>query len=567
LPLLLLGGFEGAFFRDQAFTLSISLLASLLVALAILPVLVLKFTGKREEKAGSTAFTRGFDGLLQRYESALQTAMKHPWLVTAGVLLLFGLAAAAFMAVPKNLLPETEERRVSYQLRLPGNAAINTTRLTASELTRQIRAETGAEGILTLGGFTDQTNIARIADEGINKFYIEVPVSSQAMADQVHRVMDAWVADRGDMLAERRPEFSIFSNLLGAGGEPVVFQVVGRERSRSEQSAMAFVSRLESSNSAASSLEKLYPERVDTWHIRFMPERLVQFGLGEREVIDYMESMARGNQLTEWSREDESIALRLFSGRPQSFEPAEIRIPSDGRSIQLRDIAHIEQVAEAQQLERVDQTPVLSYAAGYSLSDWWWNSRSIREEARQFTRETGVQLRITGTAVAIEGMLRDMGRLLLISLLLIYIILAAQYENLKYPLIIIFAVPFAWVGSLLILWVTGAGLNLLAFMGILILTGIAVNDAILKVDFMRRYLAETGQLQEAILLAGKHRFRPVIMTTVTTILGLMPMLLPIGDGYEFRQSLALALTGGMLTSTTLTLFVIPMLFRLLHKKL
>ncbi len=567
LPLILLGGFEGAFFRDQAFTLSISLLASLLVALAILPVLVLKFTGRSQEKAGATAFTRGFDGLLERYERALETAIKRPLWVGLTVFILLILAAAAFVAVPKSLLPDTEERRVSYQVRLPGNAAIFTTRLSAADLTRHLRAQTGADGILTLGGFTDQSNIARIANEGINKFYIEVPVESQAMADEVHEIITNYISDRGDWLAEQLPEFTIFSSLLGSGGEPVVVQVVGRERDRSQEAAFEFASRAGFTNpGTASSFEKLYPEQVDTWHIRFRPERLVQFGLNERQVIDYMESMARGNQLTEWTREDENIALRLFSGRTRTFEPGEIRIQTSGRSVRLADIAVMERVAESQQLERINQTPVLSYVTGLSMADWWWNSRSIREEARRFTADTGIQLRITGAAVEIERMLRDMGRLLLISLLLIYIILAIQYENLKYPLIIIFAVPFAWIGSLLILWITGAGLNLLAFMGILILTGIAVNDAILKVDFMRRYLDKSGDLKEAIRLAGRHRFRPVMMTTVTTILGLLPMLLPFGDGYEFRQSLALALTGGMVTSTILTLFVIPLIFRLMHKK-
>lgn len=305
---------------------------------------------------------------------------------------------------------------------------------------------------------------------------------------------------------------------------------------------------------------------VDIYHIYFRPDRLVQLGLTERQVIDFMESRARGNMITEWTREDENIALRLFSTRQTSFNPEEIRIQARGRSVALRDVADIRMAEEPQQLERVDQAPVLSYSADMSMADWWRNSSRIREQMRAFTRSTGLEVRVAGSAVQVEDMLRDMARLLLISMLLIYIILAVQYENLKYPFIIIFSVPFAWIGSFLILWITGAGLNILAFMGILILTGIAVNDAILKVDFMRRYFEDTGKLKEAILLAGKHRFRPVIMTTVTTILGLMPMILPIGDGYEFRQSLALALMGGMLTSTTLTLFVIPVLFSWLNKE-
>lgn len=598
LPLILLGGFEGAFFRDQAFTLSISLLASLLVALGVLPVLVLKFTGKRKEDAeGSSAFTRGFDGLLQRYERSLETSMRHPWLVTAGVLVLIGLAVLAFMRVPKSLLPETEERVVSYQVSLPGNAAIHTGRLAASELTRHVRSETGASNVLVMGGYTDQTNIARIASEGMNKFYIEVPVENREMAQQVHESIRGYLGGRPDWLAEQLPEFTIFSTLLGSGGEPVVFQFVGRDRDLSEAASVQFASALNgirsrNGNTGAGSgggdgigngngdgysevdgtlishkLEKLYPELVDTWHIQFRPDRMVQLGLTETQVISFMESMARGNAVTEWSSEDENIQLRLFSSRPRIFEPGEVRIPASGRSVRLSDIAEIRREAEPQQLERVGQTPVLSFASGMTMGEWWSNSRDIRAAAEAFTRETGMQLRITGAAVAVEGMLRDMGRLLLISLLLIYIILAIQYENLKYPFIIIFSVPFAWIGSFLLVWIAGGSLNMLAFMGILILTGIAVNDAILKVDFMRRYLLETGKLDDAIRLAGRHRFRPVMMTTVTTILGLMPMLIPIGDGYEFRQSLALALTGGMITSTTLTLFVIPILFRALHRKL
>ncbi|MGF1669446.1 MAG: efflux RND transporter permease subunit, partial [Balneolaceae bacterium] len=119
--------------------------------------------------------------------------------------------------------------------------------------------------------------------------------------------------------------------------------------------------------------------------------------------------------------------------------------------------------------------------------------------------------------------------------------------------------------SLLIMYLTGTGLNAMSFMGVLILTGIAVNDSILKVDFMRRYLADTGNLDKAVELAGRHRFRPVVMTSVTTILGLIPMLIPFGEGYAFRQSLALALMGGMVTSTILTLYLIPVIFRWLER--
>ncbi len=176
-------------------------------------------------------------------------------------------------------------------------------------------------------------------------------------------------------------------------------------------------------------------------------------------------------------------------------------------------------------------------------------------------QRTGNEIRVGGSALDVINLLKELGFLLGISVLLIYLILAIQYENLKYPFIIILAIPFAWIGSVFALWIGGVSLNALSFMGILILTGIAVNDSILKVDFMRRYYSETGNLDEAIKQAGINRFRPVVMTSMTTILALIPMLIPFGDGYAFRQSLAIALMGGMVTSTFLTLYLIPLVFK------
>ncbi|MDZ7773651.1 MAG: efflux RND transporter permease subunit [Balneolaceae bacterium] len=194
------------------------------------------------------------------------------------------------------------------------------------------------------------------------------------------------------------------------------------------------------------------------------------------------------------------------------------------------------------------------------FSGWWLNSSAINEAMAVFTQRTGLDVEVGGSARSIAELLRSMGQLLLVSVIIIYLILAIQFESLKYPVIILVAVPFAWIGSILVLWATGVSLNALSFMGVLILTGIAVNDSILKVDFMRRYLNDTGDLDQAVTQAGLHRFRPVVMTSLTTIFGLVPMLIPFGDGFAFRQSLAIALMGGMVTSTVLTLYLVPIIF-------
>jgi HAE1 family hydrophobic/amphiphilic exporter-1 len=207
---------------------------------------------------------------------------------------------------------------------------------------------------------------------------------------------------------------------------------------------------------------------------------------------------------------------------------------------------------------------VLTFTTPYGIGEAWNNVGRLRELATETSVRTGTQVRLAGSILRVESLLNDMSVLIGISLILMYLILAIQYESLGMPLMILLSVPFAWVGALVFLWIGGAGLNVMSFMGILILTGIAVNDAILKVDFMSRYLADTGDLDMAIRMASRHRFRPVVMTSATTILGLLPMVLPFGEGFETRAALGLALIGGLVTSTMLTLYVIPTIFRVIY---
>ncbi len=578
LPLVFLGGFEGAFFQDQAWTLSISLLASLFVALIILPVLVVQILERRKRKAGEASDAgdasagdgqlntrQFFNRLLEWYEGSLQQVLRRPvWMFTVATLLI-ATAGYAFMVVPKTMLPEDEPSLVTYRVELPGNTSLPSTMQAADAVNVRLqRAGLGMGQIQISGGFTDQTNLANLAREGLNKFTISVPVSGYAEADRAEEVIRQFDRDFASWTIEPVSDTQSWSALIGADQPPVLFRMIGMNRDESERMSAELQQSLNDAGLAVE-FRKQYEQMVDTWNIRFRTDRMMQLGIQEQEVIRYLEAITRGSFVSDWAREDERIGIRLMGRQGQIYNPSEITLRLGSREIPLSHIAHIERAAEPEQLERVDQTPVLSFVADWDLADWWWNRSATMDTVRDFVRSTGTEVQVAGNAMMVQNLMTDMARLLLLSILIIYIILAIQFENLKYPFIIILAVPFAWVGSLIIMWISGTGLNAMSFMGILILTGIAVNDSILKVDFMRRYLADTGNLGKAIELAGKHRFRPVVMTSVTTILGLVPMLIPFGEGYAFRQSLALALMGGMITSTILTLYLIPVIFGWLEK--
>ncbi len=565
LPLIFLGGFEGAFFQDQAYTLSISLLASLFVALIILPVLVVQILERRkkktdEGKSGQLNTRKFFNTLLERYEVSLQSVLKRPvWMLTFATFLI-AAAGYAFLMVPKTMLPEDEPSAVSYRVQLPGNTSLNSTVQAADALKMRLQSAGLGEGKIQMeGGFTDQTNLANLAREGLNKFAVSVPVDGSSEARRVSEVMDRFDEDFPGWTTEPVSETQSWSALIGADQPPVMFRMVGMNRELSERHATELEGALTEAGLPVN-FSKQYEQEVDTWNLRFRSGRMLQLGISEQDVIHYLESVTRGSFVTDWNRQDERIGIRLLGDQQRIYNPEEISLRLTNREVPLSYLASIEQAKEPEQLERVDQTPVLSFVADWELADWWWNRSETVETVDDFMRNTGMEVQIAGNALMVQNLMTDMGMLLALSILLIYIILAIQFENLKYPLIIIAAVPFAWVGSLLAMYLTGTGLNAMSFMGVLILTGIAVNDSILKVDFMRRYLGDTGNLNKAIEMAGKHRFRPVVMTSVTTILGLVPMLIPFGEGYAFRQSLALALMGGMITSTILTLYIIPVIF-------
>ena len=572
LPLIFLGGFEGAFFQDQAYTLSISLLASLFVALIILPVLVVQILERRKKnaqeatgKSGQLNTRKFFDQLLELYESSLQSVLKKPvWVLLLAAFLVVG-AGFSFVMVSKTMLPEDEPTSVSYRVQLPGNTSLPSTQQAAEALRQRLEvAGLGQNNIQMEGGFTDQTNLANLAREGLNKFSVIIPVDGTEEAVQAEAEMKAFNADFPAWTVDPVSDTQSWSALIGADQPPVLFRLVGMDRELNERYSIELEKSLTEAGLPVS-LQKQYEQEVDTWNLRFRSDRMLQLGISEPEVVRYLQSVTRGSFVTDWNRQDERIGIRLLGDQQRIYNPEEISLRLANREVPLSYLAEIQRAKEPEQLERVDQTPVLSYVADWELSDWWWNRAQTVETVNNFMRRNGVEVQIAGNALMVQNLMTDMGLLLALSILLIYIILAIQFENLKYPLIIIVAVPFAWVGSLLAIYLTGSSLNAMSFMGILILTGIAVNDSILKVDFMRRYLNETGNLKKAIEMAGKHRFRPVVMTSVTTILGLVPMLIPFGEGYAFRQSLAVALMGGMITSTILTLYIIPVIFGKVEK--
>lgn len=558
-PLLFLGGFEGAFFRDLAATLSISLLSSLIVALLILPVFVAQVS--KSTKGGTSGIIlKLLNNIISTYERSLAKFSKHP---VIGLFLAIGLFLGAvwlFMITPKQALPEDRPEQAEYVVTLPGNTSLRAAKDAALTINQFMdEQDIGEEDPFILGGYTDNTDLSSIAEEGLNKFTLAVPINGFEGEAEATRFFDSIVEVFVDWKYEKKDVGSLnFANT--SNRVPVELSLIGLDRSLTERVGTELESYLQQTFEGITLLQK-YPQKVKAYNISFKDDELLRYEITVDEVQGFLESQTRGEFVTNWNQQDEQLGIWLVGNSADITDPTELILEISNRFIPFSYVADIEVRDEAEQIERIAQSAVLTYNTNLTSVDWWWRGEEFQEQVSQFIQQTGIEIEINGTALEVNELIKDLGLLLLISVILIYLILAIQYENLLYPFIIILAIPFAWIGSISALYITATSLNALSFMGILILTGIAVNDSILKVDFMKRYYEDTGDLDSAVRQAGINRFRPVVMTSLTTILGLIPMVLPFGDGYVLRQSLAIALMGGMVTSTLLTLYLIPTIYR------
>ena len=556
LPLLFLGNVEGAWFREQALTLTFSLLASLFVALFILPSLAVMLSSATVRSSAIIV------SLQKAYEWGLLRVLHRRWMAVA--LGCAGIVSVMFIVrmIPAEVLPWMETGERSYQFTLPENTSLEVTSETAQWLQQALLADSVVASSLSLGGFTDQTRPEQIARERLNRFVLLAEVPQSRQKHLIERFME--------QLRRQYASWEILSLPTG---------LLSQFSGAAEQEGL--VIRLSHTNRALV-LERL-PELYALWqqqlslpvpkqtHTRsisvyeLIPRQDVYlyYGLSMDDVSRQIAAQGLGHLSTRWNRDRLSQQIRLFSAdEVPSSEVQSLLIRDGTRNWRLSDLFDIRKVEEPELLERVRQGNTISLAVSAGTVELMQNRERISEVLRMWTQPIGAEFSLAGSVHEGAQLLQRGYVMLGFSVLLIFLILAMQYESLVYPLLILVSVPFAWLGSLLGLVLFGLSLNLFSILGILILTGIAVNDAILKVDFMRRYFAESGDANEAAKRAGEHRFRPVVMTTLTTVLGLIPLMLPFGEALEIRQSLAIALIGGMISSTILTLYVIPGVFAL-----
>jgi len=561
LPITLVEGLAGRLFRDQSLAVVGSLLASLIVALTVVPLIVSR--GSDPPRLPRDKSKSGFRPL-RYYDRGLVWTLDHRWSVMMlCALLLFG---AGFMAyhLPREVIPKTEQGRLDVRVTLPTDADLNMVSARAAEIESQVKSKGLAMRILADLGERDQAMLD-LDPRPPYEADITLLLPTDKTADEILPVIASLQLPNDMSIRAKRVETQL-EQLLTVSDADILIDLVSEDR-RDAEAVVDRIQQLLEARSELRNVRRTDAASVPTYQLTFNRDVMNRYGVADRTLTSYLEAGARGSEATTLKTVNEEVPIVIRARQIDSIERLlSQQIPARDGVMPLRVFVEAESIPLPAALVRVDQSSVIRLTADigerYDLREAVAAIQEITDAELPFM----VRSRVGGAVEVFQQSMLGVALSISLSLLLVYLILAAQFENLVQPLIILISVPLAVAGVALVLGLTGQSINLMSLMGTVVLVGIVVNDAIIKVDFINQRRADGMAIREAILAAGHDRARPILMTTITTVFGLLPLALGFGQGAELRAPLAISIVGGLTSASLLTLFIVPALYSIVSSK-
>jgi hydrophobe/amphiphile efflux-1 (HAE1) family protein len=577
-PFLLIVGLAALIFRELILTISFAILASLPLALTLVPMLAaqlgkIRFKSGLEDNRVLVGFENWFLRVTDRYKQAAGFTVNHKAIVLASVLVVAGFLFNSARTIPNEFLPQVDDGSVGAFIRLPpGSTPQQTNRLT-QEIEAMVAQMPHVQATFaTAGGFLFGGASAANAGRGSLDILLE-PVSQRKMsADQWVRTLQDSINARGFAGARvgvRPPRIrGLRTSSSGQdvsiailGDEITVLQDISRELVRRMQGipGLENVQNPEDEGSPLLSIE-LDRERARTRNLNVQ-----QVGTAIRTALD-------GTIATRFAEGNFEYDVRVFfpRGRFQSvadLEDIPLVTARGAAPVRLGDVAAVRNRLGPTNIRRVNQNRQIEVTGDVitEVSTIGAVTDSVRARLADLELPDGYGMIIGGEQEAIDESNQQLALVIALAIFLVFVVLAVQYESLLNPVVIIVSVPLSMMGVIGILLMTGTPFSAPVILGAILLAGIVVNNAILLIEFAENFMAEGGHTRtEAIIAAGGARIRPIMMTTVTSLVGTLPLALGLGEGGELMRPLAIAVVGGLSVSTVLTLFVVPCTYLIMH---
>lgn len=580
-PFLLITGLAALIFRELILTISFAILASLPLAVTLVPMLAAQF-GKVRFSSGLdrfrplVAFDRGFSRMTEWYRRIATTAVRRRWWVMAGAAASGVFAYWLSTTFDSEFLPQVDNGNVSVFVRLPpGSSPYQTDRITR-EIEAMVNEMPGVETVFaTAGGFFFGGSTAGNAGRG------SIDIVLAPMEQRNNLSAEQWVTQLQNRIDARgfagarvgvRPP-RIPGLRTNRSGEDVSLRIVGDDLARMNEIGQEIVRRVRGVP-GLENFDVQTDDAVPLLAITLDRERARALGLDVATVGQTVRTALDGTIATQYAEGNYQYDVRVRFPRDR-FTSGEdlgtvLLFPATGNSapVTLNDVATVRRVVGPTSIRRHNQNRVLSLSGDVltEIAPMTAVSDSVRARLDGLQLPDDYGIVFSGEEEAIAESNRQMLLVVTLAIFLVFVVLAVQYESLLDPLVILMAVPLALVGVMIALWVTSTNLSAPVFLGMIMLAGIVVNNSILLVEFIEHYRHERNvPLEEAVVEAGVVRMRPILMTTFTSVMGSLPLALGMEAGGEMMRPLAIAVVGGLIFSTLLTLFVVPTGYVIVHR--
>lgn len=574
LPIVFTEGITRQLFVDMGLTIGYSLGASLIVALTVVPAMSSKILVKTKEQKES----RFFNGLMNGYGKVLDWSLKHKAVIFIGVLVLLVGSALASLSKGTAFMPTMESTQMTITLELPDTTPLSETAEVTDRVVEILRnmedvedvgamASTSSMGSLMGGSADSSTHETSIYLTTVEKPKLNNKELSNAIEEQTAQLCE-----------ETGAELSIETSMMdmsALGGDGISIQVRGRDLDTLQQIAKEVAAIVEATEGTAKVSDGL-EEATGEMRILIDRDKAMDQGLTVAEVYQQIaaklkdassattfETTAKEYEVYVKNANDMELTRKLVQDliiEKTDKDNKKVEIP-------LKDIAAFENTISPKSVSRTEQNRYIAVSAsiadGYNVG---LVSQKLEQNLADYEVPEGYSLVMEGENEMIVDAMQQLMLMLLLAVIFMYLIMVAQFQSLKSPFIIMFTIPLAFTGGFLGLFLGNCEVSVVAVIGFVMLAGIIVNNGIVIVDYMNQLIAQGMEKHEAILQAGRTRLRPVLMTALTTILGLLPMVFGTDMGAAMGKPMAIVTVGGLLYGTLLTLLVVPCIYDLMNSR-
>jgi Cation/multidrug efflux pump len=561
LPIVYLHGATGELFKDQAWTVTFSLVSSLFVAILVIPMMYKQFNRKK------VVITEKKTIELKGYSPMLRKLIQRRWMVIGVAVVLMLLSGLCIPFIGTEYMPRAEGRSFSILVKLPEGTRLERTSDAVMTLEELVYSISGDSLCTVYSHIGTGSNSENAIFEGENTATMKISLSKDSPITAEHLIerLVQTAENPGVLELTIKQEESSLGNLLGGDDAPIVVEVKGEDLDEIARLTREVTNKMQEVNG-------LYNIMISTED--GAPEIIISIdrtiaginNLSVSTVIEQIKQQLRGRETgkMEYKGEMRDIVIKLPDVSLASLNDLVIR--NGEQKFRLQEIATLQYSNAPKEIFRRNQSRISKILANIgsnvSLDKV---AQDIRLSVKDIELPLNYSITVTGEEEKRQESMNSLIFALILSILLVYMVLASQFESLLHPFTILLTIPLAVVGAILLFFFTGTTINIMGVIGIVMLVGIAVNNSIILVDRINQLKNAGADLVEAIVQAGQQRIRPILMTTLTTILALLPLALSFGEGASLRSPMAIAVVGGLITSTLMSLMVIPCVYYILEQ--